>query len=129
MSRQDKTSTNIRLKQIQSQECLSKSPLVFWPYRTFTRTDIKRFMFSMITFCFQQDFTFDVSPSKINRITGGKIFLRSIIDNLTRGDLRSFRNQQILFLEQLTSLDGKILLDWRLIRHQNFVISPAIYCT
>ena len=99
--------------------------MVFWPYRTFTRTDIKRFMFSMITFCFQQDFTFDVSPSKINRITGGKIFLRSIIDDLTRSDLRSLRNQQILFLEQLTSLDGKILMDWHLIRNRNFTATPA----
>ena len=82
-------------------------------------------MFSTITFCFQQDFTFDVSPSKINRITGGKIFLRSIIDDLTRSDLRSLRNQQILFLEQLTSLDGKILMDWHLIRNRNFIATPA----
>ena len=54
-----------------------------------------------------------------------RFFFCSIIEDLTRDDLRSLRNQHILFLEQLTSLDGKLLLDWHIVRNRKFVASPA----
>jgi hypothetical protein len=58
--------THIRLKQIQTQHWLTKTPLISWPYTTINKKHSKFFLDSMLTFCFQNDITFDINPSLIN---------------------------------------------------------------
>jgi len=118
--------TKIRLKQIQTQEWLSENPLIDWPYDKIEKRHTKFFLHSMITLCQQHEISFNINPSLNNRITGGKYHIRQILGNLTKNDITSLRNQQIMFLEQLTSLNGKILLEWKHIRRRNFADFPSL---
>ena len=115
------------MKQIQTQHWLTKTPLISWPYTTINKKHSKFFLDSMLTFCFQNDITFDINPSLINRITGGSHDLSSIFGHdLFNVHLKSLKNQNIMFLEQLTSLDGTILLDWKEIRRRSLSHNPSM---
>lgn len=65
--------TDIRLKQIQHNEWLSKSPLIEWPYNTPQCRHYSSFIPSMITLCHSNKFTFQVHPHQTNEIFEGDI--------------------------------------------------------
>ena len=50
--------TDIRLCQLQFLEWLPTSPLISWPYRTIPNAHKKSYLRSMLTLCFQQQFSF-----------------------------------------------------------------------
>ena len=118
--------TDIRLRQLQQREWLHISPLLSWPHRTIKPSHKTSFLHSILTLCFQNNFSFDVSLDRINRILGGYKDIRSILGtNLDISDHRSMRTQQILYLEQVTSLNGSYLLPWTQVCAKRFSTSPS----
>ena len=121
--------TEIRLRQLQQSEWLHISPLLSWPHRTIKPKHKTSFLHSLLTLLFQNNFSFDISLNRIDRTLGGYKDIRSILEqNLDNRDIKSMKNQQILYLEQVTSLDGSFLLPWTQIRKKRFTISPS-FCT
>jgi exonuclease III/ribonuclease HI len=114
--------TNIRLRQLQSQEWLISSPLIEW-HQTNVKTsqDKKRFIAAMITLCKQNNFTFEVKKENKNTIRGGKISLYSVLGFTWNTIKKQLRNMSIIFLDQLTTLDGKSLLHWKDIMRKEFI--------
>src|SRR5436190_4356549 len=118
--------TNIRLLQLQSREFLHVSPLLFWPHRKIKAQHQKSFFHSLLTLCFRNNFSFDVSLDKRNQILGGIKDLRSILGtNMVPSFVKSMRNQFIMYYEQITTLDGQYLLDWPLIRKKQYADIPS----
>jgi ribonuclease HI len=115
---------NIRLLQLQFQEWLPTSPLISWPYDKINKRFSSRFFAFMLTLCRQQQISFDVAPLRSSSIVGGTTYIRDII-TLSPSDLKSLRNQSILYMEQLTSLDGRSLLTWNLIMRKSFIVSRS----
>jgi ribonuclease HI len=119
--------TNIRLKQLQTQEWLVTSPLVNWHYNEVKGCKQKKqFISSMLTLCKQNNITFNIRPEFRNRICGGKIELFSIMQDLWKVIKDKLRRHSILFLEQLTSLNGQQLLRWKSIMRKVFIDKAAI---
>ena len=116
--------TDIRLKQIQHNEWLRKSPLIEWPYNTPQCRHYSSFIPSMITLCHSNKFTFQVHPHQTNEIVEGDIEIRTLISNFVHSK-NQLRNNSIMFLEQLTTLDGNFLLNWHAIKHKSFTCSST----
>jgi hypothetical protein len=79
----------------------------------------------MLTLCKQHRISYGINPVQYSQIYGGKTTIRSIFGNISKPQIKSLRNQSIMFLEQLTSLDGKFLLPWKCIRERTFSINPC----
>ena len=73
--------TDIRLKQIQTQECLGANPLINWPYVEIQRSHLKSFLKGLLSMCKSAHVTFDVDITKKNYIAGGQqcFLLRNIL--------------------------------------------------
>src|SRR5438067_13191728 len=68
----------------------------------------------MITFCRQHDFSFDINRNVDNLILGGKYTIRKAISESTYAQARKqLNNHSFLYIEQLTSLNGSYLLNWK----------------
>ena len=108
------TVTYIRLNKIQQLEGLSRSPLVDWPYTAIPKKQLTSFTTAMITFCRQHGFSFDINRNVDNLILGGNNTIRKAIPEPTYAQARNqLNNHSFLYIEQLTSLDGSYLLNWR----------------
>jgi len=95
-------------------EGLSRSPLIDWPYTAIPKKQLSSFTTAMITFCRQHDFSFDINRNVDNLILGGKNTIRKAISESTYAQARKqLNNHSFLYIEQLTSLDGSYLLNWR----------------
>ena len=103
-------------------ECLTASPLFCWPY-----SPIPRFYSSHLriglSLCKANNISFNVTAQHMNRIRGGSIELRLAFTAFPqfRVDLC---NNEILFLEQLTTLGGQFLLNWKAVRSKCKPHSP-----
>ena len=65
--------TDIRLKQLQHYEWLSKSPLVTWPYNSMQHNQYRSFIAGMLSLCQQQKIDFHVNYDQHNLILGGNL--------------------------------------------------------
>ena len=85
----------------------------------------------MITLCCQNNFSFshtnyDITTSASSfKIKGGSNSLESIFEKDYYKHVRSLKKKGILFLEQITSLNGKSLLEWHTLHQKSFV--PVIF--
>ncbi|CAJ0885286.1 10999_t:CDS:2, partial [Entrophospora sp. SA101] len=116
--------TDIRLKQIQHNEWLCKSPLIEWPYNTPQCQHYSSFIPSMITLCHSNKFTFQVHPHQTNEIFEGDIEIRTLIPKFVQCK-NQLRDNSIMSLEQLSTLDGKFLLNWHAIKHKSFTCNST----
>ena len=118
--------TNIRLKRLQVDECLVNSPLVDWKFENFNRHIRSNFILSMITLCNIHKFSFTIKNQDKYTIQGGRIILRDIMGHeLWYQYKKSIKIYNILFLEQITSLRGDCILNWRDIMRKNFISYSA----
>src|SRR5204863_8193720 len=88
---------------------------------------LSNFHFTMIVLCRQNQFSFapnnyDFSLSKsLFKTKGGNIPIESINTTDYYKHVKMLKKRGILFLEQITSLDGKDLLEWRFLHMKTFV--------
>src|SRR6266516_178660 len=96
---------DIRLKQIQSQEWLGSNPLVDWPFNKIQRSHLKTFLKGLLSMCKFHQISFDVDIAKRNVILGGqqKFHLQTILDSQFDKVKKQFINNNIMYLDQLTS--------------------------
>ena len=114
--------TNIRLKQLQSFYWLRFSPLYSFPYdKTSTRLQQKHFIFNMLILCKQHNFSINLSFPLRNEILEGTFEIRDIFgEKFFNKVFKQLRNRSIMYLDQITSLDGQYLLTWRSITKRNY---------
>src|SRR3990170_7703228 len=62
--------TDIRLKQLQTREWLSRSPLVTWPYNSVQKNLYRSFIAGLLSLCNQQQINFNVTKEQFNVILG-----------------------------------------------------------
>src|SRR5947199_868040 len=96
---------------------------------------LSNFHFAMIVLCRQNQFSFspnnyDFSLSKSSfKTKGGNIPIESIIITNYYKHIKMLKKRGILFLEQITSLDGQDLLEWRFIHMKTFVPNKIQYAS
>jgi hypothetical protein len=119
--------TNIRLRQLQHLECLTQSPIVEWPYISIQRRHYTSFLASSISLCRLNNISFECPQHLRNIILDGTISIRSL---LTHQQFLVCRLQlirhNILFLEQLTFVDGRHLCSWCSITKWSFTAHKVI---
>ena len=119
--------TDIRLKQLQHYEWLSKSPLVTWPYNSIQHNQYRSFIAGMLSLCQQQKIDFHVNNDQHNLILGGNLQreIRTILGEDFSKYKKQLRLNNIMFLEQLSSPNGKFLSTWKTIGRKTFTTSLA----
>jgi hypothetical protein len=119
--------TNIRLQQLQHLECLTQSPIVEWPYNSIQRRHYTSFLASSISLYRLNNISFECPQHLRNIILEGTIPIRSFLTNqqFLTCCLQLIRHN-ILFLEQLTFINGRHLCSWRSITKQSFTAHKAI---
>src|SRR6266498_2030244 len=127
--------TNIRLRKLQNLMWIPDNPLLY----PFSMTNYRwnsfnnNFHFNMIMLCRQNNFSFShsnyefASSTSAFKIKGGSISLESLFKTDYYKYIKSLKKKMILFLEQITSLDGKSLLEWFTL-HQKTFIPPKYKC-
>ena len=104
-------STHIRILKLQSAWCLSESPLKSWPIKR--QPNGKDYIVDLLCSIHELGLSFEVDPNFVNRIEGGTIAISSILDiKSIKNALTSLKFNHILYLDQVTSLDGLMLLKW-----------------
>jgi len=130
--------TNIRLRKLQQLMWIPDFPLLYpFLFDNFIKQKslLSNFHFAMIVLCRQNQFSFfpnnyDFSSSKsLFKTIGGNIPIESIITNDYYKHIKMLKKRGILFLEQITSLDGQDLLEWRFIHMKTFVPNKTQYAS
>src|SRR3954471_24256774 len=113
--------THLRLLQLQHSEWLQHNPLYEWPYSSVQRRHYKSFLASMISLCKETNISFNVPFNLRNTILEGSDTIRSI---LSSSDFFKYRAQlikhNIMFIDQLTTINGQFLSIWHTITHRSF---------
>ena len=113
--------TYIRLLQLQHSKWLQHNPLYEWPYSNVNKRHYTSFIPSMISLCKENFFTFTVSVNLRNTVLEGTDTVRSV---LSTDEFDKFKHQlishNIMFIDQLTSLDGRHLSTWSAILNRSF---------
>ncbi|CAJ0893772.1 6198_t:CDS:2 [Entrophospora sp. SA101] len=112
--------TNIRLKQLQQQEWLSYSPLHEWPYKHLGKKFSKKFIASMISLCKIHEISFQVMKQDMNIIQGGKLHIRQFLGKGFHKFKKQLQKHSIMFIDQLSSIDGIFLNEWKTITEKSF---------
>src|SRR5581483_1563137 len=99
------TITDIRLKQLQFREWLKNTPLFDWPYDIVPKKFYSSYLAFMISLCRKSEITFNISHSHMNSIFDGKLELRHILPDFAK-HMKQLQLRNIMFLEQLTSING-----------------------
>jgi hypothetical protein len=119
--------TNIRLLQLQQLECLTQSPIVEWPYNTIQKRHYASFLASSISLCQFNNISFKCLQHLHNIILEGTTSIRSLLSNSQFINCRlQLIKHNILFLEQLTFINGSHLCSWRSITKRSFTAYKAI---
>jgi len=114
--------TKLRLVNLQRQLGLTKSPLCSMNESEIViQRNEKTFILSMINLCRVTDVNTTLNKHEINQITGGKIEIRQLLSpsNFTKNN-QSLQKFNILFLEQICTLDNQHLLSWLSICKRGF---------
>ena len=116
------TITDIRLKQLQTQEWLRFSPLFFWPHNEVQKKHYTSFIAATITLCHSQGFTFNMNSNKKNEIISGNVEIREILGNSFNKKTvkQQLRSRNLMYIDQLTTVDGCMLLNWNQITTKSF---------
>src|SRR6266498_3104700 len=112
--------TIIQLLQIQQQEYLSKNILAEFPFDKVPRHYAKNFIFGMLNLCKNNNILFETSLLTEFDVTGGDVTLRSILKEDYRKYKDHLSRDHIMFLNQITSISGNKLLEWREIDKKTF---------
>jgi ribonuclease HI len=113
--------TNIRIQQLQMQEWLATSPLHDWPYNELKHYHYKKFIAAMITLCKINGFSFQLPSNQYNKILGGNIEIRSILSQKDFiSNRKSLQNNSIMFLDQITTINGTALSEWKVVKRKSF---------
>src|SRR6266511_2744049 len=104
-------STHIRILKLQAKWHLPQSPLADWPIRH--KPNGKDYIADLLSGMKDFDLSFEVDPLFLNKIEGGTISITSVLDvkSITNA-LTSLRHNNMMFLDQVTSLDGIMLSRW-----------------
>jgi hypothetical protein len=107
------------LKQLQHNEWLQYNPLQDWPYNGIMRRHYRTYLAIMISLCKEYDITFDINSSECNTIMDRNILIRNLLTEFDKfkGQLKG---RNIMFLEQLTSVNGQQLSTWHTITKRSF---------
>ena len=109
--------SEIRLRQLQHSEWLHDNPLEIWNYN-----NINSFKSNLIAqvLCIINNLVIALKYSYINsdyfKISPGKIPLIDIFKNDYRKYVKSFRNKELLYLEQFLYISSKALREWNEMR-------------
>src|SRR6185503_11594501 len=96
-------STRIRLLKLQFNRWLPKNPLVCWHTSATTNKDHIADLLSNLS---KFHLGFELNPLLINEIKGGTIPLINILDRFSyKNALKSLKYNNIMYLDQITSLD------------------------
>src|ERR1044071_1539134 len=76
----------------------------------------------MISLCHSNNISMNVQPDKINEIIGGNITIQSILGQEfhKKHICAQLRNRSIIFLDQITTQDGKMLNNWYVATKKSF---------
>ena len=76
----------------------------------------------MISLCHENGITFNVDQHKKNEISGGINTIRSIIGDAIHKPnvIKQLRNRSIMFLDQISTQDGCMLNNWKVITKKSF---------
>src|SRR6266511_2157315 len=104
-------STHIRLLKLQTSRWLPNNPLICWPSNTSVSN--KDHIADLLSAIPEYNLSFQLEPQKMNLIKGGSIPLINILDRVSyKNAISSLRFNNIMYLDQITSLDGDFLLKW-----------------
>ena len=119
-------STNIRLLKLQSKWWLPNNPLICWPFQQ--QANNKDHIIDLLSTIHEFHLSFNIADHFKNQIQGGNIPLCHILDTKSyKNALKSLKYNGIMYLDQLTSLDGFYLLKWidtRLYEHNTSIKIP-----
>jgi hypothetical protein len=105
--------TNIHLLQLQQLKCLTQSPIVEWPYDNIQKHHYTSFLASSISLCRLNNISFECLQHLHNTILEGTTSIQSLLSNSQFINCRSqLIRHNILFLEQLTFINGSHLCSW-----------------
>src|SRR6185437_907175 len=113
--------TLLRLKQLQTQECLEVLPTVVWT-TTFIHEHSTQFIAGMLTLNKKHGFSFITPPEYINHIQSHSLTIRALFnDNKLFKKMKiSLLKRNLLYIEQLLTIDGSHLLFWADLRFTTF---------
>src|SRR3989337_496942 len=104
-------STHLRLLKLQTSRWLPKNPLICWPSNT--PISNKDHIADLLSAISTYNLNFQLEPQRINAIEGGSIPLINVLDRVSyKNAISSLRFNNILYLDQITSLEGDFLLQW-----------------
>jgi ribonuclease HI len=104
-------STFIRLYKLQTNKWLPKNPLICWPANT--KVGNKDHIADLLSNLSLFNLSFDLDPRIMNHIKGGTVPLIDVLDTKSyKNAVSSLQYNKILYLSQITSIDGDYLLKW-----------------
>jgi ribonuclease HI len=100
-------------RQLQSDYWLPSSPLSHWPFH-YQRCFGSNLLASTLSLMYSHRFTFDDSNLPTCTISGGDFPLVDVMGNsyVKPSTLRTLKRTVLMFLSQLTTLNGQLLLKW-----------------
>src|SRR2546430_17061301 len=103
--------TLLHLKQLQTQECIEVLPTVIWT-ATSVHEHFFQFIAGMLTLGKKHSFSFITPPEYVNRIQPHSLTIRALFnDNKLFKKMKvSLRKRNLLYIEQLLTIDGSHLL-------------------